>query len=169
MKKAKSTILFVVFFTLFVFSITKSFSQVSKVKIIRKAFSDSTQVDSLSLVPGEVFIYKLSGENITNIFKIDYSSSSIKLLTKIEVDSVQIKYRTFDKLYSRKVFKKDITKLEYEAYNFKNPYAIDVSAPNQDYFKTEGLNKTGSLSRGISFGNNQDVVVNSSLNLQLSS
>jgi hypothetical protein len=108
LKKAKSTILFVVFFTLFVFSITKTFSQVSKVKIIRKAFSDSTQVDSLSLVPGEVFIYKLSGENITNIFKIDYSSSSIKLLTKIEVDSVQIKYRTFDKLYSRKVFKKDI-------------------------------------------------------------
>ncbi len=167
MKKAKSIILFVVFFTLFVFSITNSFSQVSKVKIIRKALSDSTQVDSLSLVPGDVFIYKLSGENITNIFKIDYSSSSIKLLTKIEVDSVQIKYRTFDKLYSRKVFKKDITKLEYEAYNFKNPYAIDVSAPNQDYFKTEGLNKTGSLSRGISFGNNQDVVVNSSLNLQL--
>ena len=105
LKKAKSIILFVVFFTLFVFSITKSFSQVSKVKIIRKALSDSTQVDSLSLVPGEVFIYKLSGENITNIFKIDYSSSSIKLLTKIEVDSLQIKYRTFDKLYSRKVFK----------------------------------------------------------------
>ena len=107
-------------FTLFVFSITTSFSQVSKVKIIRKAFSDSTQVDSLSLVPGEDFIYRLSGENITNNFKIDYSSSSIKLLTKIEVDSMQINYRTFDKLYSKKVFNKDISKLEYEAYNFKN-------------------------------------------------
>ena len=143
------------------------YAQVSKIKVSRVAFSDSIQIDSLSLVPGEVKIFKLSGENITSNFMINYSSSIAKSVKKINADSVQIKYRTFDKLYSKKAFNKDINKLEFEAYNFKNPYAIDISAPNQDYFKTEGLNKTGSLSRGISFGNNQDVVVNSNLNLQL--
>lgn len=45
-------------------------------------------------------------------------------------------------------------------------YAKDTA--DEDVFRFSGLDKNGSLSRGITFGNNRDLAVNSSFNLQLS-
>ena len=44
----------------------------------------------------------------------------------------------------------------------------DQNKKEDNLFLHDGLSKNGNISRGISFGNNQDVVVNSNLNLQVS-
>ncbi|MFD2245740.1 hypothetical protein [Pontibacter ruber] len=80
-------------------------------------------------------------------------------------DSVLVCYRVLPLNLTKPGFKRDVAKLEMNSFR-KDFYQEDFAA-KEEIFRTPGLNKTGSISRGISFGNTQNVFVNSALNLQL--
>lgn len=135
--------------------------------------SDTIQLDTLSIVPGSVSVSSSDGTPFdTSAFKIDYVKGKLiidrKKLPELASDSLSFSYKTFPYLFSAETKHKDIQRLRTDVNGRKDPFRYDIENKNEDLFKMEGLNKSGSISRGIAFGNTQDVVVNSNLNLQLS-
>lgn len=84
-------------------------------------------------------------------------------------DSISVSFRTFPLNFSTEYQHKNPDSIARQVESITNPFLYTYDQkPGEDIFSASSLNKNGSISRGITVGNNQDVVVNSSLNLQLS-
>lgn len=118
----------------------------------------------MSLVPNSVTIDRI----MPGSYKIDEVNATITWLTKPVADSVLITYRVFPYRLNAMV-----RHLNYDSIrnNFiaNNPFTLQYGNKQANPLLDFGnIKSEGSFGRGISFGNSQDAVVNSSLNLQLS-
>lgn len=68
---------------------------------------------------------------------------------------------------SKKYQHRDTSLIYSENKGDREKFLIESTDTYSDIFGTSGIRKNGSISRGISFGNNQDLSVNSTLNLEL--
>lgn len=132
---------------------------------------DTIALDSLSIVPIDFQVRTIQGQKIdSSFYKLDYSKSLLIIdRKKIPMGSyININYKVFPLSFSKIYFHKDPKNIAPDESGMYNPFNISYDKSDIDVFKFGGLNKNGSISRGISFGNNQDVIVNSSMNMQLS-
>ncbi|HMY13781.1 MAG: hypothetical protein K1X73_03615 [Bacteroidia bacterium] len=133
--------------------------------------SDTLQLDSLSIVPGSFHLIDSVAWDISCI-KVLYEKGILiinKSCKQKNSDSLRISYRVFPVNFSKPHSNRNLSVIKQKYSGQYNPFAYDNAENNsQSIFNFDGLNKSGSISRGISFGNNQDVIVNSGLNLQLS-
>lgn len=119
-------------------------------------------LDSLSIIPNSVTIFSIPEGK----YQIDYVNSILRLDT-IPADSIVINYRVFPFKINQSV-----QRFNYDSIRFNFAAEKPVTFSNNSFkdriIDFGQLNYNGSIGRGISFGNNQDAVVNSVLNLQLS-
>ena len=128
---------------------------------------DTVLIDSLSLVPqSEILMY--NGATLDKSkYEIDYAKGVFILKdNSLKGQIIEMTYRTFPMSFDKPYAHKEMNSVEGEVQ--KNPFLFEYSGGGEDIFYLNGLNKSGSISRGVMFGNNQDLSVNSSLNLQLS-
>jgi hypothetical protein len=119
--------------------------------------------DTNSVIPNTVAINGIANNSVT----IDYVNAFITWKSQSLPDSVLITYRVFPfKLNSvKRHFNYDSIRFNFaneKPFTFKN-----TQAQENKIIDFGNINYNGSFGRGISFGNSQDAVVNSTLNLQL--
>ncbi len=156
-------------FLIFLFVVHAGYAQVEPTPLSnlhKKYVSTKTKMvklDSLSLVPNSVSIESM----FPNSYKVDEVNATITWTGKPVKDSVLVTYRLFP-------FKLNaiVRHFNYDSirYNFisNNPFTFRYGSQQGNPLLDFGnIKSEGSFGRGISFGNSQDAVVNSSLNLQL--
>lgn len=150
-------------------------AQLSSLRDIRIPLqADSVQLDSLSIAPGTFQLRTPTGNPIDSAaYRLDWvharlfwnrSSEAYRVLS---IDSAQVRFRVFSFLFGNTYRHKDRQRIAKGSGGAVNPFVYEPGAQEPVFFRSQGLQRSGTISRGITFGNNQDVFVNSSLNLQL--
>ncbi len=130
---------------------------------------DTLQLDSLSIIPNSEIIFMGNQPIDNNAYEIDYAKSLFIINDKsLKGQHISLTYRVFPYSFDDSYEHKKMEEVTAKGQRAKNPFKYEYTADPDDIFYLNGLNKSGSISRGVAFGNNQNLSVNSSLNLQLS-
>ena len=127
------------------------------------AMSDTLRIDTASIIPNTVVIDSVPAED----YRVDLVQAMIFWTKKPFADSVRVTYRVFP-------FKLNpvAQRISYDSVmnNFYvKPFTFDPDpgSSQRGIFDFGTLRAEGSFGRQVGFGNSQDAVVNSTLNMQL--
>ncbi|MEL6658471.1 MAG: hypothetical protein AAFR36_18560, partial [Bacteroidota bacterium] len=125
----------------------------------------ASKLDSLTVLPYSLQAFRPEGGTYDSTY-FQFEQAEFRWLKPSDADSVLVRYRVLPYDFNASYALLDTTKLEETPEGLLigtyNPYARDGGL-----LDGQRLNYSGSFSRGLSFGNRQDLVLNSSFNLQL--
>ncbi len=135
------------------------------------AITDTVLLDTLSIIPGSINL-NINGQQVDSTFYVLDPIAGLLIWNDsiLPSDSAIIIYRTFPLSFTEPLYNKSPDRIAPRESDIQNPfvYRPEDLARNEDIFGLGGMDKSGSISRGVGFGNNQDLTVNSGLNLSLS-
>lgn len=135
-----------------------------RVKSIPVTTADSILLDSLSIVPKTFGSPGLD----TSFYRLDEITAVLYWKKKPAVASVQVSYRVFPFRFNASLQRMRFDSVMNNFYVKPFEFNSGLSNAQKGIFDFGNLKAEGSFGRQIGFGNRQDAVVNSTLNLQLS-
>lgn len=125
------------------------------------------KLDSLSILPGSVVCILNRDTLSESQYTVDYIQKSIRFI-RLPNDSIDISYAYLNFDFTPYLARYDSTFLFSAEMREDWKYQISEQTSMNDFFGGNDLSKKGSLSRGVTFGNRQNLGLNSTLNLELS-
>ena len=159
------------FVVLFLLSFTLSSSQQSsslyKLKTLR--VSDTIQVDSVSINPSSFYITNLKNERIpASLYVVDFQKASLSFINPTDHKAVRVHYLNYPAFITNTYQEIEESVIVNRTGNLERLYKLSEPSESLTVSPFDGLMSSGSLSRGVTIGNNQNSVLNSELDLQIS-
>ncbi|GLB50747.1 hypothetical protein [Neptunitalea lumnitzerae] len=142
----------------------------SNYKTKKTAVTGTITLDTVPINNTFLEIYNLQQEPIdSSLFTVDFNTATVNFTPEalILLDSVQINYLNYPDFITKSYSAIDPKLIVPSNNKLTTLYALQQPKKEQvNLF--DGLNTTGSISRGVTVGNNQNAVLNSQLDLQIS-
>ncbi|WP_418512461.1 hypothetical protein [Corallibacter sp.] len=132
------------------------------------AVRDSIAIDSVSINPS-FFSLKVNDSTYLDdsYYTVDYAKSVLTLKKPIKTDSVTISYLKYPEYLTRTYQQLNDDVIVNSSGKLQKLYKLSQPSEKNTFTPFDGLTTSGSISRGIIVGNNQNSVLNSELDLQI--
>ncbi|NOR27941.1 MAG: hypothetical protein GQ540_05385 [Lutibacter sp.] len=132
--------------------------------------NDTLKIGTVSISPFNFKVFSNSNVEIdTSKYSIDFSKSLLIFkkgnLTKFSEITVQ--YTSYPDFLTKNYFKFDKKLIVSKATDQTQLYSLTTNEKKLPFKPFKGLNTVGNITRGVTVGNNQNAVVNASLDLQI--
>lgn len=134
------------------------------------AVQDTITIDSLSINPNGFRVTTPQGTLIdSSLYEADFGLGRITLSRKrILADSIVITYKKYPEWLTQKYAQFDTSNIVKNTGNLDKVIRLGKEGNKPEFTPFQGLNTSGSIVRGVTAGNNQNSVLNSELDLQIS-
>jgi hypothetical protein len=142
--------------------------QTSNYRAKKVAVKDSIVIDSVS-INSSLFVIRHKDNSIidSTFYNIDYANAILKLNKPLDTDSIVIEYLRYPEFLTRTYRQLDRSLVVEDTRNLDRLYKLSQPSGTKSFVPFEGLTTSGSISRGVTIGNNQNSVLNSELDLQI--
>lgn len=135
------------------------------------AVKDSIVLDSVSISSLNFKVQKLNLDPVDSaLYEVNFMKAILLPSQKLQQsqDSLLISYTRFPSFLTKTYKNLDKHIILPNNSSAENLYSLQQQKQKNEFVPFDGLNTSGSISRGVRVGNNQNAVVNSELDLQIS-
>ncbi len=130
--------------------------------------SDTIQIDSISISPYNFKVFSdLKQEIDTTEYVVNFAKAEL-ILDPTKYHEITVEYNALPEYLTKTYSVFDEKLIVPYTTDLSRMYSARSRKKNRNFTPFDGLNTSGSLSRGLTMGNNQDAVVNSNFDLQIS-
>nr|WP_245243711.1 hypothetical protein [Mariniflexile gromovii] len=142
---------------------------VSNYRTKKVAVNDSIVIDSVS-INSNYFSIKTKYNTVidSSFYRVDFKKALLIFVQPVETDSIIINYLKYPEFLTKTYQQLDDKIIVKNTDNLQKLYQLSQPNDSKNYIPFDGLTTSGSISRGVTIGNNQNSVLNSELDLQIS-
>ena len=143
-------------------------SKTSNYRTKKVAIQDTIRIDSVSINSSWFSIKNKENSIIDSTFyTVDFPKALLIFKRPIETDSIIISYLKFPDFLTKTYKQLDDNIIVNNTNTIQKLYTLSQPNDSKSFIPFDGLSTSGSISRGVTLGNNQNSVLKSELDLQI--